>query len=192
MRERELARELSALLDGELSPERARELRQKIEAEPELRDRLAAFESIDQLLQSIPQPEQNQELHQELHQELQSDLRARLQERIDRLESVFTVGSFDSPRAKRSIARWGAPLAAALAVGLMAIWLTRPTGDSAIQDASDEELAIAFEFETLRELDMILELDLLEALLAMDDLDTTGKPTAADPMKVVPMEEGRG
>lgn len=51
----------------------------------------------------------------------------------------------------------------------MAIWLTRPTGDSAIQDASDEELAIAFEFETLRELDMILELDLLEALLAMDD-----------------------
>jgi hypothetical protein len=45
------------------------------------------------------------------------------------------------------------------------------TPDTAIQDASDEELAIAFQFEVLNELDLIQELDLLEALLAMEETE---------------------
>ena len=70
----EMDEELSALLDGELTPERARELREEVARDPALQGRLAAFEAVDQRLQSLPRPE------------LASDLRARLQARIDRLE----------------------------------------------------------------------------------------------------------
>ena len=45
-----------------------------------------------------------------------------------------------------------------------------------IEEPSDEELAIAFELETLRDLDLIQELDLLEVLLEMEtmlEIETT-------------------
>lgn len=186
MRDRELDQELSALIDGELPPARAREVREEVEADPALSERLAGFESVGELLQSLPRPE------------LPNDLRARLQERIDQVESSPSPSpaSLEPRRPGPSRWRFGAPLVAALASGLMAVWLGRPQPETeversdftlsdandrdlaasdsldagpAIENASDEELAIAFELETLRELDVIWELDLLEALLAMEN-----------------------
>lgn len=195
MRDEDLDRELSALLDGELTPTRARELREKVEADPRLRERLAAFESVDQRLRSLPRSP------------LPADLRARLQQRIDQLAGRPEREPVpqESLRSRASLARWGAPLAAAVAAGLVAGWLiwpipvsdesvqllqvpaqTRvipeqpapvplPESDTAVADLSDEELAIAFELETLRDLDLIRELDLLEALVGMETMEEEGR-----------------
>ena len=217
----EMDEELSALLDGELTPERARELREEVARDPALQGRLAAFEAVDQRLQSLPRPE------------LASDLRARLQARIDRLEGPPSPTSLGSPQVENPGFRRAIPLALALAAGLTVVLLTRPLGNPAspteqvqvppspvtevtvvvadtakdpapaptpdaaleveIQDASDEELAIAFELEMLSELDMIWELDLLEALLAMEDLENSGKPISIERFRTMePMEEEKG
>lgn len=220
----EMDEELSALLDGELTPERARELREEVARDPALQGRLAAFEAVDQRLQSLPRPE------------LASDLRARLQARIDRLEGPPSPTSLASPQVENPRFRRAIPLALALAAGLTVVLLTRPLGNPAspteqlqvppspvtemtevtvvvadtakdpapaptpdaaleveIQDASDEELAIAFELEMLSELDMIWELDLLEALLAMEDLENSGKPISIERFRTMePMEEEKG
>jgi negative regulator of sigma E activity len=217
----EMDEELSALLDGELTPERARELREEVARDPALQGRLAAFEAVDQRLQSLPRPA------------LASDLRARLQARIDRLEGPPSPTSLASPQVENPRFRRAIPLALALAAGLTVVLLTRPLGNPAspteqlqvppspvtevtvvvadtakdpapaptpdaaleveIQDASDEELAIAFELEMLSELDMIWELDLLEALLAMEDLENSGKPISIERFRTMePMEEEKG
>jgi negative regulator of sigma E activity len=215
MRDEDLDRELSALLDGELPPERARLLREEIEADPQLRERLAEFEAASERLRALPQSE------------LPAGFGARLRERIGEPERGNIAGP---ARSMRSFSRWGVPLAAALAAGLVAVWLMQPVSDSAeldppelqearvrqqpgarpprpqlrlpdqehqeqddqlfVQDpaapnrlepvrgsetdpddSSDEEVAIALELETLRDFDLIQELDLLEALLIIESAE---------------------
>jgi len=116
MRDEDLDRELSALLDGELTPERARQLRDEIDADPALRARLAEFESLDENLRALPQAP--------LPAELGAQLRARIEQRGRNGAAEATAG----PSA--GIPRWGVPLAAALAAGLVAAWLMWPASDS--------------------------------------------------------------
>lgn len=170
-----LDQELSALLDGELTPERAAELRQRIENEPEHSARFAELSAVNDSLRGLTPPA------------MPADLRARLQQRIDR-DAPAPVERSSRMRAMG----WGAPLAAALAAGLVAAWLMFPgspteeaqvvveppstsaaevVSEPALEEASDDELEIAFELETLRDLDMIQDLDLLEALAAIEDAE---------------------
>jgi hypothetical protein len=128
MNDEELDRDLSALLDGELSPDRERQLREEIEASPRLRERLAQFENVDEHLRALPQTP------------MPAELGARLRERIG-------SGADSQPRELerpttsnvrsivRSNARWGVPLAAALAAGLVAVWMLGRVSDS---DESDQ------------------------------------------------------
>jgi hypothetical protein len=128
MRDEDLDRELSALLDGELTPARARQLREEIEADPRLRERLAQFESLDERLRALPQAP------------LPAQLGARTRERIRQGDAGHYDQHHDqhhdqhdgreTGRPSASIARWGVPLAAALAACLVAVWLMRPASDS--------------------------------------------------------------
>jgi len=238
MRDEDLDRELLALLDGELSPARARQLREEIEADPRLRERLAQFESLDERLRALPQAP--------LPAQLGARTRERIRQRDDdnhdqhrdqhRDQHHDQHDGQETGRRNASIVPWGGPLAAALAAGLVAAWLMWPVSDShesvraerlagqlgeepqaefpvrrrtqqqplqqppqqppqqqplqeqaqnqlnperadavrrpeaeiAPDDSSEEEIAIALELVTLRDLDLIQELDLLEALLAME------------------------
>lgn len=116
MRDEDLDRELSALLDGELTPERARQLRDEIDADPALRARLAEFESLDENLRALPQAP--------LPAELGAQLRARIGQRERNGAAEATAGP------SVGIPRWGVPLAAALAAGLVAAWLMWPASSS--------------------------------------------------------------
>lgn len=158
-----LDQELSEWLDGELAPERVDALRERLTSDAALNARLAELASVNESLRALAPPA------------IPSDLRTRLQERIE-LESPAAVQP-TTPRGRGM--RWGAPLAAALAAGLVATWLWLPNSNldatpmavepvPALEEASDDELAIAFEFETLRDLDLIRDLDLLEALLDVE------------------------
>ncbi|MCP4040081.1 MAG: hypothetical protein GY733_24260 [bacterium] len=157
MTDEELDQELSALLDDELSAERARQLREEVAADPRLRARLAAFESVDRSLSELVRPQ------------LPVDMRARLQERIDRHEGVPARGS---ERASASRVRWGAPLAAALAAGLVVALLTRTVS------VSDDAPPPALQAQAGPE----------QPVLAQRS-DATPGPTPAPPMPPMPAVE---
>ncbi|MDP6977007.1 MAG: hypothetical protein QF570_00180 [Myxococcota bacterium] len=197
--------ELSELLDGELSPARAREVRQALEANPEMRERLAAFESVDAQLRDLVAPA------------VPDDLRARLEVRIagDLVAGGHHAEDEHAETGSDAGWNWRLPVAAAVAAALFAGWLALPRGGEEVdiaeqepvaprvvptppdeevavstpeviaevvpprreettetpgdEEASDLELAIAFELETLSDFEVIEELDLLEALLALEE-----------------------
>ena len=194
MQTRELAEdeELSALLDGELAPDRATELRARMAEEPALSERFARMAEIDQALRGLSRP-------------------ALSPERLEQLRTgVLERGARRSGGARsRHSWRW-IPAAAALAAGL-ALYLAMggdpsteeplptPRGDGSRQIAetairsepseptaaeatgaearpedvqlaslSEEELAIGLAYETLTDLEVIENLELLELMAALD------------------------
>ena len=172
MNDETLDQELSALLDGELTRERQAALERRVEAESFLAARLAELNEVNESLRSLAPPS------------LPADLRARLQARIDNHSPADAMPPVANRRATRWGARRAAPLVAALAAGLVAIWLLLPASNTdapqiagegevpaSLEEVSDDELEIAFELETLRDLELIQDLDLLEALLAIEDAD---------------------
>ncbi len=159
--------DLSAWIDGELEPEHEAELRAHLAAEPELAARLAAFEQVDTAVRSLPMPEPT------------ASLRAGLRERI-RAEGAHVT------RVGRRRALWlGAAFAAAAALLLFLLMpeaarppsnpvdgrslATGETGD--LEQASDEEIGIALDYETLADLDVIEDLELLELMVELEDAD---------------------
>jgi len=207
-------RDLSALGDGALDPDREAELLRRIAADPRVAakaaERREAFESLDRSLRALPAPA------------LPADLRSRLNDRIARPQP-------DGGAVRRPIAReesgttgswtWRKPvvgaLVAASVAGLLVYSTFGPRSTSspppsyvALRDVAEspriestrdapvptsaaeaevpgveepgpaawgsddfpaEDLEIALEYETLRDLEVIRELDLLEALVAMND-----------------------
>ena len=172
MTDESIDQELSALIDGELTAERAAELNARVASDPELKARLSTLEAVNESLRSLTPPA------------MPADLRARLQTRIEGDPEATT-----QPISSETSMGWGKPLAAALAAGFIAAWLLLPASspdnttktttnidaiddiEPMLEEASDHELAIAFELEALRDLDVIQDLDLLEALLAMEDAE---------------------
>ena len=206
------AEDLSALLDGELLPERERALRAHVDGCEDCTERLAALARVDLALASAPLPA------------LPDDLRARLDARIAREKPQVRPRADAAARrtAPRTRRRWlGAPalgLAAAAAAAL-ALYLALRPGEATRSGApieeprvaerrrvepspelpqvpeapprpapapappreiaqvetaepSDEdleELALALELDTLEDLDVIANLDLIERLLALED-----------------------
>ncbi len=154
--------ELSALIDGELSERDAALLEARIARDPLLAERLACLERVDSALRALPVARSSGRMP--------DVLRARV------LAEPSTDAGMGAPRpwvagAGRRIG--SAALLAAAAAAAIAYWtLTPPASDLSAQDvlarASEEELGIAFDYDTLADLELIEELELLELLLAID------------------------
>ena len=113
--------ELSALIDGELTAERAAELNARVASDPELRARLSTLEAVNESLRSLTSPA------------MPADLRARLQTRIEGDPEATT-----QPISSETSMGWGKPLAAALAAGLIAAWLLLPTSSPDVAQVAIE------------------------------------------------------
>lgn len=158
-----LERELSALLDGALSPEREAELRALVARSPELAVRLEALRRVDAALRSLPVPAAS------------PDLRARLDARL-RAEAGSRRGRAAPGRRGRWLAAAGvgAALAAAAALALVLVRQPAPgptpapeAGPSLIAGVPDEDVELAMELPP-EDLGMLEDLDLLLSLDALD------------------------
>lgn len=161
-----LDEDLSALLDGELAPEREAELRARIAEAPALAARLTELERVDAGLRALPTTEASPALRDGLRAKLEAEGRG----------AADDVPSLD---ARRRVARgWiGAALAAAAALvlylavpgrGPVEVPDSRPAAD-ALAEATDEEIGIALDYETLADLDVIEDLELLELMVELEE-----------------------
>jgi anti-sigma factor RsiW len=167
--DRTLDEDLSALIDGELAPEREALLRARIAAEPALARRLAELQGVSEALRALPELAPSSRLREQL--------RARM-----------LAGDADAARSRRRSAAPWIGVAAALAASLVLVvvlaaregLLTAREGllateeggmapesepaeiASELEAATDEEIGIALEYDTLSELELIEELDVLE------------------------------
>ena len=171
----------SALLDGELPPERAAELSRHVAGCDRCRARLASLRRVDTLVSARAEPP------------LPADLRAGLQARI---EAGADTDARSKPARRR---RWlEVPAAAALAAAAAALaYLMAPeepapreepvrtartpapaapdTTGADLAEVPVEDVAVGLELEameeleTLEDLDVIANLELLEALLALEE-----------------------
>ena len=158
--------DLSALLDGELSEERETEVRAHAASCPRCARRLDALRSVDGLLASAPAPP------------VPHDLRARLDARI--------AADARPPRLRR-LGRPALGFAAAAAAAVLALYLGVRTGETPLEGGAPapqiartvpatavdldavpaDELAMVLEIETIEDLDVIANLDLLVQLVAV-------------------------
>jgi anti-sigma factor (TIGR02949 family) len=165
--------DLSALVDDELGDERAAAVRAHVAACRRCARRLEDLRRVDRLLASAPAPA------------VPSDLRARLAARVA-ADSRRRPGRLRPPR-RRHFGRpaLGVALAAAAA---LALYQSVPGGETTLEEGSPptrmartapepaidledvpaEELAIALEIETIEDLEVIANLDLLVQLAAVE------------------------
>jgi anti-sigma factor RsiW len=165
----ELDARLCALLDGELAPAEAAQLRAEIAQRPELAARLAALAAVDDELRALPEPP------------VPGELRARLAQRI-RAEGVRRM----MPRTRRRWLAAAALAAAAAALAWVALPLLQrddslvarmepappmeiarpaePEVDALEQLPGPEQLAEADDLPVIQVLDVLAELDELEGV----------------------------
>jgi anti-sigma factor RsiW len=188
-------RELSALIDGELSARREEELRTRIAREPALAARMLELERVDTALRALPVREPSEQLRERL----QARIRA---ERFPRREAASspklrgTLAWLRGALASRGL--WSGAALAAVAAAAVVYWTTGEMGEAgsnragtqgprvadrgapeplpvelngasdSLAGASEEELGIALEYDTLADLELLEELELLEILVALD------------------------
>ena len=166
--------DLSALLDGELSEERETEVRAHAVACPHCTRRLNALRSVDRLLASAPAPA------------ISHDLRARLDARIAADAGRRPLRT--RPPRRRRLGRPALGFAAAAAAAVLALYLgvrsvetpleggthapqvarTEPPRAVDFDAVPADELAMVLEIETIEDLDVIANLDLLVQLVAVE------------------------
>ena len=182
----ELDGKLSAFLDGALTPAELVELRAELERSPELRQRLAQLEAVDDELRALPSPEASADLKERL--------RGRLaEEPASEPRSAGRQPPVSTPRPRRGL-RWVAAATVAAAVFAFVLFsFPTPTvddeprvpepvarnddaaGDEALEeflrgDTLAEELgADAIAAASDEDVDVI---DVLDLLAAMDELGT--------------------
>jgi anti-sigma factor RsiW len=152
--------DLSALLDDELAPERAAELRDHVAACASCRELLGRLVRVDSSLSGAPA------------RPVPATLRARLEARLAGGEAIA-----EPKRAVRADTRrfaWRAlggmaALAAGVAVYFAFIPVAAPpTTPLDLQSVPDDELGLALDIDTVEDLDVIGNLDLLELVLASE------------------------
>jgi len=155
--------DLSAFLDEELAPERSAELRAHLDACADCSARIARLREVDALLVAGAE-----------RASVPADLRARLAARIAADEAAPPRAAEPRAPARRALrlARRAAGLAAAGAAAGLALYLARPASEPAPAESelgeSDEDLALLLELETVEDLDVIANLDLLERLVELE------------------------
>jgi anti-sigma factor (TIGR02949 family) len=151
--------DLSAFLDGELPPGRAAELRAHLEVCPGCAARLSRLREVDARLVASAR-----------RVAVPGDLRARLAARIAADAAAPRRGAPRRAPAWRGprLARRAAAFAAAAAAAALALVLARPGGETEL-GGSDEDLALLLELETVEDLDVIANLDLLERMVELGE-----------------------
>ncbi len=161
-----LDEDLSAFADAQLPAERKAELRARLAADPALAERLARFGQVGAALRALP------------IREAPAELLVELKERIRSERESHRSARRPAPRATRRL--WtragGAVLSAAAALTL---FLTVDTGwdgepgsstdvtRQMLADASEEDLGVVFEYETLEDIEVLEDLEVLEMLVAL-------------------------
>jgi anti-sigma factor RsiW len=151
--------DLSALLDDELAPERAAELRDHVSACASCRELLGRLVRVDSSLSGAPA------------RPVPASLRARLEARLAGGEAVA-----EPKRVVRAPTRrfaWRAlggmaALAAGVAVYVALTPAPAPPTPLDLQSVPDDELGLALDIDTVEDLDVIGNLDLLELVLASE------------------------
>jgi anti-sigma factor RsiW len=150
--------DLSALLDDELRPERAAELRDHVAVCADCRERLARFARVDSALSGAPAPA------------VPASLRARLERRLAS-ERRAAAEPARAPAAPSRGARRAVGAMAALAAGVAIYFAVAPAPSPPpvdLQSLPDDELGIALDVESAEDLDVIGNLELLELVLASE------------------------
>ena len=143
--------DLSALLDGELSPERAEQLRRRLAEEPELAVRCAELGEVSGHLRNLAYPEDRSQSESELQGARVEGMHAALRERIAAEEAATGIEPPAGTPSRASApviplrALWKGlvPAVAALAAGL-ALYLS--LGDFRSDDSGLTESRVASEF----------------------------------------------
>lgn len=154
----ELEEKLSALLDGELSSTEAEGLRSELERSPELRQRMAELEAVNQVVRALPGPQASPELRASLQARIQADV-----------SPAPSVSPSRPPRRPRRSFAWLAT--AATAAAIVALVLLR---DPALIADDEPGAPLAASNPDDSELEAIVV-----ALLGSDPEDA-GLPNAAD------------
>jgi len=161
------AENLSAFLDGELDAQTANEIAAHVASCTRCGARLEALRRVDADLAALPSPAIAGDLQQRLHARIAADASAQRR---------------GPPRRRRLplLPVSAAAAAAATAVLYLAVGgevppeLPGEPGDSRIAEidletASEEEISLAFDLDTIEDLEVIANLDLLEALVALEE-----------------------
>jgi anti-sigma factor RsiW len=161
----------SALLDGELGASREAEMRAHAASCASCEARLAALARVDVLLAGLPVPETSAALL--------AGVRARI-------EAQPAPSAAPPPRRRRAYAAWTAAAAAAAAL-LLYLALPRPApvappvevahepepardaGDPEFDALPADEIAVGLELDTAQDLEVIANLELLEAFVALEE-----------------------
>jgi anti-sigma factor RsiW len=149
--------DLSALLDDELRPERAAELRDHVAVCASCRERLAHFARVDSALSGAPAPA------------VPASLRARLETRLASERRAAAEPARTPAASRRAWRALGAM--AAMAAGVAIYFAVAPAPSSPpvdLQSLPDDELGIALDIESADDLDVIGNLELLELVLASE------------------------
>lgn len=147
--------DLSALLDGELAPEREAEVRAHLHACADCRDRLESLCSVDLALAGTALPE------------VPDGMRERIEARLEGDDSRPVATVVRARRRLRPTVGSAMALAASLAIYL-AVGPGSEPSDPLLEQASPEELAVILELETIEDLDVIANLDVLERIADLD------------------------
>jgi anti-sigma factor RsiW len=149
--------DLSAWIDGELAAERRREVDAHLEACPRCAARLDELRGVDRALAGLAAPA------------VAPDLRARLERRIaaegkpDRLRPP--------PRRRRRTSLLAVPAAAAAALALYLVARPGPEpglAEAELESLDPEALALVIELDTIEDLPVIANLEVLERILASE------------------------
>jgi anti-sigma factor RsiW len=172
------AEDWSALLDGELAPEREALMRAHAESCAACAAKLASLARVDVLLAGLPVPETS------------AALLTGLRARIAAQPAPDARSAPPRRRARRAYAGWTAATAAAAA---LALYLALPgpapvappvevagepepapppareNGDPEFDALPAEEIAVGLELDTAQDLEVIANLELLEAYVALEE-----------------------
>ncbi|HEX5065387.1 MAG TPA: zf-HC2 domain-containing protein [Myxococcota bacterium] len=167
------AEDWSALLDGELEPSREAQMRAHAETCATCAARLASLARVDVLLAGLPVPE--------TRAALLGGLRARIEEEPARTAAPTARSTPPPARRRRALGWWAAAASAAAA---LAVYLAlprpapvpppaevaeEPVRDPEFDALPAEEIAVGLELDTAEDLDVIANLELLEAYVALEE-----------------------
>jgi anti-sigma factor RsiW len=174
------AEDWSALLDGELAPEREAQMRAHAETCAACAAKLASLARVDVLLAGLPVPE--------TRAALLAGVRARIASSPAAAEVAPPARPASAERSAPRRARrrraygWWTTAAAAAAALLLYLALPRPTpvvppvevaeetaGDPEFDALPADEIAVGLELDTAQDLEVIANLELLEALVALEE-----------------------
>jgi anti-sigma factor RsiW len=154
------AEDLSAYLDDELDAPRFAEVHAHLASCADCRARLDALRRVDAELAALPAPTASADLRHRLAVRLDAEAAPPRRVRPPRRRHRWTIGAGIASAAAAALVLY-------LAVGRGPRLL--PVAAMDLDTAPAEEIAIALELDTIEDLEVIANLELLEALLALEE-----------------------